>query len=106
MSPPIRRSARLHSRPDGPILFGMTVGGSRSVGFAVVVLSYLAAGLAGWAVVAVVRGQHPLALTLYADLVATAVVFAVSLAVGNASLYDPYWSVAPAVIVVAWVLYG
>jgi steroid 5-alpha reductase family enzyme len=84
----------------------MTVGRSRSVGFAVVVLSYLAAGLAGWAVVAVVRGPHPLALTLYADLVATAVVFAVSLAVGNASLYDPYWSVAPAVIVVAWVLYG
>jgi hypothetical protein len=30
------------------------------------------------------------------------VVFVVSLAAGNASVYDPYWSVAPAVIVAAW----
>lgn len=78
-------------------------GTSRPVGFAVVAFGYVAAGLAAWAVAAALRGQHPLTVTLYADLAATAVVFAVSLAVGNASLYDPYWSVAPAVIVVAWV---
>ncbi|WP_345534918.1 DUF1295 domain-containing protein [Phytohabitans rumicis] len=33
-------------------------------------------------------------------------VFAVSMAVGNSSLYDPYWSVAPAVIVVAWAIWS
>jgi len=76
-----------------------------ATGFAVVASSYVIAGVAAWAVVAARPSQHPLLLTFYADLVATVVVFAVSMVVGNASLYDPYWSVAPAVIVVAWVLW-
>ena len=78
-------------------------GTSRPTGFAVVTLSYAVAGLAAWAACATARGQHPLVLTLYGDLAATVVVFAASMVVGNASLYDPYWSVAPGVIVVAWV---
>ncbi|WP_229070099.1 DUF1295 domain-containing protein [Actinoplanes sp. DH11] len=77
---------------------------SRPAGFAVVTVAYLAAGLAAWAVAAVVRGPHPLLITCYADLAATLVVFAASVAVANASVYDAYWSVAPAVIVVVWVL--
>jgi steroid 5-alpha reductase family enzyme len=81
-------------------------GTSRPLGFAVVAVTYLAAGAAAWGVAVVVRGQHPLAVTLWADLVATGVVFAVSMAAGNSSLYDPYWSVAPAVIVVGWVLWS
>ncbi|GGN92014.1 hypothetical protein GCM10010112_78780 [Actinoplanes lobatus] len=81
----------------------MSTGRDRAVGFAVVTAAYLAAGLVAWAVVAVARGPHPLLLTFYADLAATVVVFAASMLVGNASLYDPYWSVAPAVIVTAWV---
>lgn len=79
---------------------------SRPLGFAVVTVTYLAAGVAAWGVSVAVRGQHPLVGTLWADLVATAVVFAVAMAVGNSSLYDPYWSVAPAVIVVAWVIWS
>jgi steroid 5-alpha reductase family enzyme len=78
---------------------------SRSLGFAVVAVAYLAAGVAAWGVCVAVRGQHPLAVTLWADLGATAVVFAVAMAVGNSSVYDPYWSVAPAVIVVAWAIW-
>jgi len=39
---------------------------------------------------------------LLADVAATLVVFAASTVAGNASLYDPYWSVAPPVIVIAW----
>lgn len=65
-------------------------------------LAYLVAGLAAWAVIAALPGVHPLLLTLYADLAATLVVFAASMAVANASLYDPYWSVAPAVIAIVW----
>jgi steroid 5-alpha reductase family enzyme len=79
---------------------------SRPLGFAVVAVAYLAAGLAAWGVVAVVRGQHPLLATFWADLAATVVVFAVAMAVGNSSLYDAYWSVAPPVIAVAWVLWS
>jgi steroid 5-alpha reductase family enzyme len=79
---------------------------SRPLGFAVVTVTYLAAGVAAWGVAVAARGQHPLAGTLWADLAATAVVFAVAMAVGNSSLYDPYWSVAPAVIVVAWAIWS
>jgi len=79
-------------------------GASRSAGFAVVAVTYLAAGFSAWGTARAAGGHHPLTVTFWADLVATAVVFAVSMAVGNSSLYDPYWSVAPAVIVVAWVV--
>ncbi|MEV6304348.1 DUF1295 domain-containing protein [Actinoplanes sp. NPDC051861] len=75
---------------------------SRPVGFAVVALAYLIAGLAAWAVVALLSDTHPLLVTFYADLAATLVVFGASVMVANASLYDPYWSVAPAAIVVVW----
>jgi len=78
-------------------------GSRRAIGFAVVALTYLAAGLAAWGLSIVADGHHPLTVTWWADLAATLVVFAASMAVGNSSLYDPYWSVAPAVIVVAWV---
>ncbi|MEU8244040.1 DUF1295 domain-containing protein [Actinoplanes missouriensis] len=73
--------------------------------YAVVALTYLVAGLAAWAVAALLLpGPHPLLVTFAADVAATLVVFAVSMLISNASLYDPYWSVAPAVIVLAWVL--
>jgi steroid 5-alpha reductase family enzyme len=76
---------------------------SRRAGFAVVAGVYVAAGLAAWGVVAAGSGAHPLAVTFGADLVATVVVFLASVVFGNASLYDPYWSVAPPVIVGGWV---
>jgi steroid 5-alpha reductase family enzyme len=61
----------------------------------VVVGAYLLAGL----VAALV---YRFSSAFWADIAATLVVFAVSLVVGNASVYDPYWSVAPPVIVTAW----
>jgi steroid 5-alpha reductase family enzyme len=76
-------------------------GASRAAGFAVVVATYLGAGGVAWAVAAALHGS-PLLVALGADVAATLVVFAASMAVGNSSLYDPYWSVAPPVIVLAW----
>ncbi|HZN77796.1 MAG TPA: DUF1295 domain-containing protein [Micromonosporaceae bacterium] len=71
--------------------------------FLVVAGAYVLAGVAA-ALAAIAGGDwHPLATTLVADVVATVVVFAVSMVVRNASVYDPYWSVAPPVIAVAWV---
>lgn len=70
--------------------------------FLVIVGAYLTAG-AGAALAAVASSdRHPLVTTLWADIAATVVVFAVSMLVRNASVYDPYWSVAPPVIAVAW----
>jgi steroid 5-alpha reductase family enzyme len=79
-------------------------GRNRATGFVVVGFGYLLAGLAAAALTAAAAGRHPLLVTFYADLLATVVVFAASTVVANASLYDPYWSIAPAVIVVAWVI--
>jgi steroid 5-alpha reductase family enzyme len=71
--------------------------------FLVVVGAYLAAGVGAAVAAFVTNDLHPLATTFVADVVATVVVFAVSMMVRNASVYDPYWSVAPPVIAVAWV---
>jgi steroid 5-alpha reductase family enzyme len=67
-----------------------------------VAVAYLLAGALGIVAAAVVPGWHPIVAALWGDLVATVVIFLVSVAVGNASLYDPYWSVAPPVIAVGW----
>jgi len=76
---------------------------SRATSLLVVGGSYVAAGGAAWlAVWASPPSWHPLLVTLVADVAATLVVFGLSMAVDNASLYDPYWSVAPPVVAVAW----
>jgi len=55
-------------------------------------------------VVALPDDLHPIWIALIADLAATLVVFVAGAIVGNSSLYDPYWSVAPLVIIVYWAL--
>ena len=80
-------------------------GTSRTAGLAVVALAYAAAGLAAWGTSTVIGHRHPLSVAWWADLAATVVIFAASMAVANSSLYDPYWSVAPAVIAIAWLVH-
>lgn len=46
---------------------------------------------------------HPLVMIGAADLTATLVVFIFSLALNNSSAYDPYWSVKPLVIAIAYI---
>jgi steroid 5-alpha reductase family enzyme len=77
---------------------------SRPKALAVVTVAYVGAALAGWAVAAALEAQHPIMALFWADIVATVVVFAFSMAVGNSSLYDPYWSVAPPLIALAWMM--
>jgi steroid 5-alpha reductase family enzyme len=64
--------------------------------------AYAAALLAALATAAALAGRHPLLVTAAADLTATLVVFAFSVRHDNSSLYDPYWSLAPLPIVLAW----
>jgi steroid 5-alpha reductase family enzyme len=65
-------------------------------------LALLVALVAG----AAARGGHPIEVAIAADVAATVVVFAFSFAVGNSSLYDPYWSVAPLPIALWWIAAG
>jgi steroid 5-alpha reductase family enzyme len=57
---------------------------------------------AALATASALAGHHPLLVTAAADAVATVVVFGFSVAFDNSSLYDPYWSVAPIPIALAW----
>jgi steroid 5-alpha reductase family enzyme len=67
-------------------------------------LAYLAALGAALAVGWSLSGAHPLWVALAADVAATLVVFACSVAFDNSSMYDPYWSVAPLPIGVYFLL--
>jgi steroid 5-alpha reductase family enzyme len=52
------------------------------------------------------RGRDPLWIAAWADVAATCAVFVFSAACDNSSVYDPYWSVAPVLIVVYWASMG
>lgn len=67
-----------------------------------IVLSYLSALASGLAVLAALRGQHPLLVLAAANIVATMIVFGWSVHLDNSSVYDPYWSVAPICFVLFW----
>ena len=79
---------------------------SRAAGFGVVGGTYVVAGGVAGVTAYALEAHHPLTVALWADVAATLVVFAASMIVGNSSLYDPYWSVAPPVIVLAWTTGG
>jgi len=77
---------------------------SRKTGLSVMWAAYL------WAIaIALTIGsQLPVASPLIkagiVDLIATVMIFAISVVFDNSSIYDPYWSVAPIVMTGYWVL--
>ncbi len=71
---------------------------SRIKSFIFMALIYLVAIIAGILVYEVLPFNAYISL-LIADIVATAIVYLYSVIFDNASVYDPYWSVAPIVIV-------
>lgn len=52
----------------------------------------------------IVSAEHPIKAVFVADVAATCVIFAFSLAWRNSSFYDPYWSVVPPLIAAYWLL--
>lgn len=74
---------------------------NRAFALTIVIISYLLAVTVG------VVSYHYLPFTfwinlLLADILATVVIFIFSVAFQNASFYDPYWSVQPIVILIAF----
>ncbi|MFO7612932.1 MAG: DUF1295 domain-containing protein [Clostridia bacterium] len=69
-----------------------------------VVMVYAAAFLAAAALFSIFRGAGVLVATLIADVGATLMVWGAGLIFKNASLYDPYWSVVPVMVIPFWVL--
>ena len=76
---------------------------NRTASFAVVTLVYLIAAAVGIAVYRSLTLEWWLSL-LVADVTATVVTFLFSLLFCNASVYDPYWSVQPPVILVSFAI--
>ena len=67
------------------------------MGFALTVVFYLAAAVVGTIVFRAAPFGFVLKV-LIADVAATVFLFIISLIMNNASVYDPYWSIAPIVI--------
>ena len=74
---------------------------SRAASFIAVTIVYILAAVIGVGVYLALPFDWWLSL-LIADMVATVLTFAFSLLFGNASVYDPYWSVQPLVILLAF----
>lgn len=72
---------------------------SRTAGFSIVFAVYVIASAVGILIFRALPYSFWLDL-LIADVCATIITFAASLIFGNASVYDPYWSVQPIVILV------
>lgn len=72
---------------------------NRATSFVIIAFVYIIAALVGIVLYLYLPFAFWLNLLL-ADLAATVVTFLFSVIFGNASVYDPYWSVAPIVIVV------
>ena len=77
---------------------------SKPAALGVVAGCYALAAVAAAITVVAWRGHHPIAVALFADLVATVVIFALSMVVANSSLYDAYWSVVPPVVAIGWAI--
>lgn len=77
---------------------------SKPVSLAVVAAIYIFALIAGFAVYNLLSGAAAGLLSfLAADAAATIVVWLFGLFFKNASMYDPYWSVAPIVLVICFI---
>lgn len=74
---------------------------SRVMSFIAVTVVYIIAATFGIAVYMRLKFKWWLSL-LIADVAATVITFVFSVIFGNASVYDPYWSVQPPIIVVAF----
>ena len=72
---------------------------SRSASLAVIIFVYVLATFGGIVSYNFFHKNFSIEQSLlFADIFATAIVFAFSLIFDNASVYDPYWSVQPPVI--------
>ncbi len=75
---------------------------SRAEALCYVAIAYLVAGAVAWGVVDALPDQSGWWAALWADVAATMVIWTFSVLFRNASFYDPYWTIAPIVMVAWW----
>ena len=75
---------------------------NRKQSFIAVTISYIIAFIIGYISFLYFKEMDMILRTFIADVVATLVIWILSHIFNNASLYDPYWSVAPIAIWLLW----
>ena len=80
----------------------MKIKESRTLSFIAIAVIYVIAAAAGVAVYLILEDMPFWLALLIADVAATVVTFIFSLIFDNASVYDPYWSVQPIFILMAF----
>lgn len=71
---------------------------NRFVSFLIIAVTYILAGLLGYFLYPIIKIDHLMVRFLVLDLICTVFVYLIGMIFNNASVYDPYWSVAPMVI--------
>lgn len=69
-----------------------------------ILVAYAVTLASAFAVAGFFADEHPIQVAFVADVAATCVIFAFSYGWSNSSFYDPYWSVAPPIIAVYWLV--
>jgi steroid 5-alpha reductase family enzyme len=72
--------------------------------FGICFLAYVLALLAAVIICRALNNLHPILIAFWADITATLVIYIFSRLFRNSSFYDPYWSLAPLVIMIYWFL--
>jgi len=80
---------------------------SKSFGLITILLTYIIAAAIGIIIFKIFEGENIYIRILLADIIATIVVYLIGSVLKNSSVYDPYWSIQPIVILIsATVFYG
>ncbi len=79
--------------------------GEKEAGLIICLLAYFMAGFMVWLFYDAVSIFHPILVVLILDILATIIIFLFSVAFNNSSLYDPYWSLVPPLILYYWIFH-
>jgi steroid 5-alpha reductase family enzyme len=74
----------------------------KRAGWVICLIAYAMAGIMVWLVYDAVSIFHPILVVLVLDVIATLTIFLFSVAFNNSSIYDPYWSLIPPIIIAFW----
>lgn len=78
---------------------------SKAFSLFICLFAYIVSIAAAWYSTSFLNPENSsLVVALVADIVATVVIYFIGVIFKNASLYDPYWSVAPPVIIGYWIV--
>ena len=77
---------------------------SKNKSLFIVFISYIIALISSYIFIVNYKSANLIYTLLYADIIATIIIYIVSYIFKNSSIYDPYWSVIPPFLLLFWIL--